>query len=829
MSNKARRMLVLLLIILKEAGPTAACSSSCSSECDCSSRGLTSVPQDLPTDITMLTLEDNAITTLSQSDFSRYTSLTVLELSQNQISVIQNKTFNNLTSLTRLDLGANQLTNLPADIFVGLGNLQELYLQDNQLTSLSSDTFEGLGNLQTLYLYQNQITNLPTGIFVGLGNLQTLLLSINQLTSLSADIFVGLGELETLYLHHNQITNLPADIFVGLGNLQILLLYQNQLTNLPADLFVGLSYLKRLDLRWNSIHSIEAGMFNDTTKLRILDLGYNSISTIAANTYDLLASISTVDINNNPWQCDCRMAPFKQRMNSSYPFENQIICAGPGNLTGQYLRDVNPYDLICEETTAVYSTLSTKRIVYSTLSLFAVSSSSPFHQSAKSTSKAQTLSPTASNTPNADSNPGWPTVSTSPLFGPSIKSTSGPPTSSQTPQTANPSDTNTSWSKVSTDSPFGFQSTMTESNTGPTGGGIVLSVPLVATLCIFLGLFIISTIALTIWCMNKRRERDPNSVQNSSNSNPAGTSSGHDQIRQPAGINSQSETLHPSTEDSQHIYNVPTDDVDTEYNTIPEINQPESPHQGAGNMQSLDSFGYLVIPPPLPTENKAGPQAGSHSEPADAAACTGGGHDTWTDEAEYNDVISHSQRPQLASGQIQHLGSFNNGYEVPSLSLGPENGADPQEREGPQSHKYENSQVIAAAKDAAAGPQFIEYENDEGIEARKEGPQSPKYENSQVIAAAAKDAAAGSQFIEYENDEGIEARKEGPQSPKYENSQVIAAAAKDAGAVPQAIVYQNDDESIDNQSQTAAAPGADSPNHYEPLRNPSSQQQHTYT
>ncbi|KAI8489913.1 hypothetical protein Bbelb_322740 [Branchiostoma belcheri] len=56
MPNKMRTLLVLLLIILKETGPTKACSSSCSSDCDCGSRGLSSVPQDLPTDITRLTL-----------------------------------------------------------------------------------------------------------------------------------------------------------------------------------------------------------------------------------------------------------------------------------------------------------------------------------------------------------------------------------------------------------------------------------------------------------------------------------------------------------------------------------------------------------------------------------------------------------------------------------------------------------------------------------------------------------------------------------------------------------------------------------------------------
>ncbi|CAH1244231.1 LRRC4 [Branchiostoma lanceolatum] len=411
MSNKARRMLVLLLIVLKETGLTAACSSSrcssgsgcssssCSSHCYCIRKGLTSVPQDLPTTITVLDLDNNAITNLRQSDFSS---------------------------------------------------------------------------------------------------------------------------------------------------------------------------LERLSLNWNDIRSIEAGMFNDTTQLRSLDLGYNSISTIAADIYDILARIPTVYIGNNIWQCDCRMAPFKQRMNGSYPFENQIICDGP--------------------------------------------------------------------------------------------------------------------------------------------------------------------------------------------------------------------------EDSQHIYNVPTDDVDIEYNTIAEINQTESPHHGAGNMHGVDNFGHLVLPPPLPLDNQTGPgQAAAHSELADEAGGTIGGRDTWTDEAEYNDVISPSQRPQPASGQTQHLGSFNNGYEVPSPSLCSENGESQQAREGQKSHQYENSQVIAAAKDAAAGPQVIEYENDEEIESAKQGPKSHNYQNSQVIAAAAKDAAAG----------------------------------------PQVIVYQNDDESVDNQSQTAAAPGADSPNHYEPLRNPSSQQQHT--
>ncbi|CAH1233958.1 Hypp869 [Branchiostoma lanceolatum] len=70
-----KRMLVLLLIVLKEAGPTAAQTcpgGSCSSTvCRCWGGGFTSIPQDLPTTITTLYFWNNAITTLSQADLLR--------------------------------------------------------------------------------------------------------------------------------------------------------------------------------------------------------------------------------------------------------------------------------------------------------------------------------------------------------------------------------------------------------------------------------------------------------------------------------------------------------------------------------------------------------------------------------------------------------------------------------------------------------------------------------------------------------------------------------------------------------------------------------------
>ncbi|XP_019634431.1 PREDICTED: SLIT and NTRK-like protein 4 isoform X2 [Branchiostoma belcheri] len=498
MSNKARRMLVLLLIILKEAGATqrwdSTCSSSCSSDCWCFNRGLSSVPQDLPTYITQLHLYSNAITTLNQSDFSRYRSLTWLHLGDNQISMIHNKTFHDLTSLTYLNLHDNHLTTLPADIFVGLGNLRYLSLQNNNISTITADTFGNLLQIKTLFLSGNNINTFP----------------VEALSNLNISV------LSELTLDNNQLETLPV------------------------------------------------------------------------MAYDILAYIPIVNIANNPWQCDCRMAPFKQRMSGSYRFEDQIRCARPANLTGQLLRDVNPEDLICEETTPVYSTSSTKHI------------------------------------------------------------------------------------PDSTDPPFASNVTLTESTTGPADGGIVLSVPLVATLGAIFGLLLICTIAFAVWRMYKRRQRDP-PHQGFSNTNPTGTSSGHDQIRlqavgTSAEVNSQSETSHSDTDHSEHVYDAPI-------------------------------------------------------------------------------------------------------YEGPDVSAGPQG-------------------VV------------YDYENEDEIESTKEGPQSHKHENSQVTAAA-KYAAAGPQDAVYGNDD--------------ETARLITLAS------------QIDEELVDNQSQIAAAPGADNPHHYEPLRNPSSQQQHTYT
>eukprot|EP00058_Branchiostoma_floridae_P012617 XP_002598105.1 hypothetical protein BRAFLDRAFT_85677 [Branchiostoma floridae] len=349
MSNKLKNILILLLIILKEAGPTSACSSSCPSYCDCSSRSLKSVPQYLPTNITELDLGFNSIKTLGHADLSRYSNLRKLSLSFNNISTVNNATFSRLTSLSTLSLEGNQLKNLSAGVFAGLDNLERLNLSGNHLSSFPADTFSGLGKLQYLHLNNNQLKSLPVGIFEGLRNLTVLNVGSNILTSIPANIFVGLGNLKNLWLDNNRLKILPSVGFAGLGNLQGLDLHRNELIGLPEDLLVGLHNLQDLFLSQNHIGRYFPTKLLSNSNISVLSnltLDGNQMESLSAFDYDILTSIAIVNIDNNPWQCDCWIRSFKKMMNGSYPFEYQITCAGPSNFRGKnLLKNVSVSDL----------------------------------------------------------------------------------------------------------------------------------------------------------------------------------------------------------------------------------------------------------------------------------------------------------------------------------------------------------------------------------------------------------------------------------------------------------------------------------------------------
>ncbi len=122
------------------------------------------------------------------NDLATITSLSI----SGGITALQSGDFADLTGLTMLSLNNNPLTTLPADIFAGLMALARLDLSGNSLSSLNPATFAGLTMLDTLSLNNNQFEALPPTVFDQLAMLNTIRLNGNPFTpatGLPAGIF----------------------------------------------------------------------------------------------------------------------------------------------------------------------------------------------------------------------------------------------------------------------------------------------------------------------------------------------------------------------------------------------------------------------------------------------------------------------------------------------------------------------------------------------------------------------------------------------------------------------------------------------------------------
>nr|ABB59071.1 variable lymphocyte receptor A [Eptatretus stoutii] len=180
-----------LLIILSTAWISQANGATCKKDggvctcndqtknVDCSSKGLTAIPSNIPVDTDRLDLKYNKLSSLPPKVFHHLSKLTYLSLGENQLQALPAGVFDQLVELDRLELGTNQLTSLPPGIFDKLTKLTWLDLDRNQLQSLPHGVFDKLTELKELSLQYNQLKRVPEGAFNFLEKLTLLQLDTN--------------------------------------------------------------------------------------------------------------------------------------------------------------------------------------------------------------------------------------------------------------------------------------------------------------------------------------------------------------------------------------------------------------------------------------------------------------------------------------------------------------------------------------------------------------------------------------------------------------------------------------------------------------------------
>lgn len=104
-------------------------------KCDCSSRNLTFIPTDCPSNTTDLYVFNNNLNILGKASFTGYAQLQYLDISHCNVYSIEKLAFENLTNLKVLNLSNNPMNIFLSNVFLPLDKLRNLYLSQYLLST----------------------------------------------------------------------------------------------------------------------------------------------------------------------------------------------------------------------------------------------------------------------------------------------------------------------------------------------------------------------------------------------------------------------------------------------------------------------------------------------------------------------------------------------------------------------------------------------------------------------------------------------------------------------------------------------------------------------
>lgn len=317
-----------------------------------------------------LNLTGNWLNILPRVLFQGLDHLVDIRLSKNRLSVLPYQAFASSKALIRLDLSNNLLVSLPDHSFRPNRLLQRLELSSNRLTKLPSRLFSGLSQLRTLDLADNEIDTIPRGLFADLTLLEYLDLSGNPITRLTNVAFQGLANLRWLSLKNLPITTLPRDLWRPVARLHTLQLSGSDLEILGNDDLNGLMELKTLEINTSPLREIARHTLDHTPSLRKIDLRDSSLAFLPANVAHL-SFLDELQLQGNPWACDCRMFWFvkwaESRTQLRTAFQSGFKCGDDidgGTDILQALRYLN-----CTPPTLAYTTSAQEYLLFSSVLL----------------------------------------------------------------------------------------------------------------------------------------------------------------------------------------------------------------------------------------------------------------------------------------------------------------------------------------------------------------------------------------------------------------------------------------------------------------------------
>lgn len=217
---------------------------------------------------------------------------------------------------------------------------------DRNFYSLPFNITDGWNQLD---LARNHISKLENNIFnlTGLVDLHYITLRDNQIQTIEPNAFNFMNILIEIDLSGNLIRRLHPHTFNSTHRLKVLNLSSNKLEQLPSYLFHNLTLLQRVFLSNNQLKVIEDRTFVLLEKFQGLHLSNNSLSTLNPEIYQDVRRGSTMDLRDNPWNCDCQLRKFRDWALEMKHYTHPTTCLLPHSLANKTWASINSEDFAC--------------------------------------------------------------------------------------------------------------------------------------------------------------------------------------------------------------------------------------------------------------------------------------------------------------------------------------------------------------------------------------------------------------------------------------------------------------------------------------------------
>lgn len=317
----------------------------------CNEKHLTRIPFEIPLDTHSLLLQGNELTNDQNLEnvLSKLTKLERLDMHKNKLTSFPK---NLPPSLVYLSLHSNSIRYIGKNVLNGLSNLTELHLDFNKLTDLgvAPGVFSAASSLKELELSYNQLAKFPEGLPE---SLKSVRVTNNNITIVKSSSLLLLRKLMVLDLSYNRIAGSTIN-FAYMRNLLTLNLNNNRLQNVPLYLPRNLTELSLASNRIQYVftHSgVLYGSFQGLTTLKKLNLSSNRLLTVENKAFDKLPTQVSIELQHNPWECDCNLIYLKKWLLVRSPIlsigKGGVTCSTPVKFKSVKLDAIDVEDLTC--------------------------------------------------------------------------------------------------------------------------------------------------------------------------------------------------------------------------------------------------------------------------------------------------------------------------------------------------------------------------------------------------------------------------------------------------------------------------------------------------